>query len=116
MTECEDDNLVREDCPFIENDVKSSIAKVTLRNGYEDLTSDLKLNTELSDDSEVGTSSCKLSLMRFVTALATIGGFLFGYDLGLVSGALEFIEDDLNLTELQDEIIVMATKVRLPLQ
>ena len=50
-------------------------------------------------------------LMHIVTCLATIGGFLFGYDLGLVSGALEFIEEDMQLNEVQDQVIVMATKL-----
>ena len=74
-----------------------------------------------SQDAGVGISSTsswmsmtwrmpEVSLMTVVVFLAAMGGFLFGYDLGLVSGALEYIEEDLHLSEWQDELIVMAAK------
>ena len=73
---------------------------------------DIDENIRLTDQYRKGKCMCiKVSLMSIVTSLATISGFLFGYDLGLISGALEFIEDDFDLTEIQDELIVMSTKV-----
>mmetsp|Transcript_19872 Transcript_19872/g.27000 ORF Transcript_19872/g.27000 Transcript_19872/m.27000 type:complete len:83 (-) Transcript_19872:483-731(-) len=47
-------------------------------------------------------------LIRMV-AVASLGGFLFGYDTGVVSGGILFIENDWNLTYLQEELIVSGT-------
>jgi SP family myo-inositol transporter-like MFS transporter 13 len=61
-------------------------------------------------DSRKESSGC----VRFVfilTSLACIGGFLFGYDTGVISGALLSIEDDSdwNLDTVQLELIVSIT-------
>ncbi len=40
-----------------------------------------------------------------LTALSCIGGFLFGYDTGVISGALVLITDDFPLSDLQKELI-----------
>lgn len=44
-----------------------------------------------------------------LTAFATIGGFLFGYDTGVVSGAEVFIRDDLGLSNGQIQLVVSIT-------
>lgn len=44
-----------------------------------------------------------------LTFLAAIGGFLFGYDTGVVSGAMLLIHDEFNLNNLWHEMIVSAT-------
>lgn len=46
-----------------------------------------------------------------VTLLSAIGGFLFGYDTGIVSGAMVFVKDDFNLDDIWQEIIVSITIV-----
>ncbi|WP_380183479.1 sugar porter family MFS transporter [Kalamiella sp. sgz302252] len=43
--------------------------------------------------------------MRFITLVSTIGGLCFGYDTGVISGALLFMKYDLNLTPVQEGFI-----------
>lgn len=47
--------------------------------------------------------------MRFVTAMAALGGFLFGYDTGVISGAMLPIKRAFSLTPSQEEAIVSST-------
>lgn len=44
-----------------------------------------------------------------VAFLSAIGGFLFGYDTGIVSGAILLIKTDLALSDLWQELIVSMT-------
>lgn len=44
-----------------------------------------------------------------VACLSAIGGFLFGYDTGIISGAMIFIRDVFNLNEWWQESIVSST-------
>ncbi|KAK3102302.1 hypothetical protein FSP39_010349 [Pinctada imbricata] len=44
-----------------------------------------------------------------LTCFATIGGLLFGYDTGIVSGSMLLIRDDFQLSTIWQEIIVSAT-------
>ncbi|WKZ94877.1 sugar porter family MFS transporter (plasmid) [Chimaeribacter arupi] len=43
--------------------------------------------------------------MKFITLVSTIGGLCFGYDTGVISGALIFMKDDLGLTPVQEGFI-----------
>lgn len=43
--------------------------------------------------------------IRMVTLVSTIGGLCFGYDTGVISGALIFMKYDLNLTPAQEGFI-----------
>ncbi|HKV04622.1 MAG TPA: sugar porter family MFS transporter [Candidatus Acidoferrales bacterium] len=48
---------------------------------------------------------------RFVTivaAVSALAGLLFGYDTGVISGAILFVQEDFRLTTLQEEIVVGA--------
>jgi MFS transporter, SP family, solute carrier family 2 (myo-inositol transporter), member 13 len=45
----------------------------------------------------------------FLTAVASIGGFLFGYDTGVISGALVLIDEEFDLNEFQSELVVSVT-------
>ncbi len=53
----------------------------------------------------------RLSGARFVyvaTAVAALGGLLFGYDTGVISGAILFIKEDFNLSPSMQELVVSA--------
>lgn len=48
-------------------------------------------------------------LIYTLTALSCIGGFLFGYDTGVISGAMVQIADKFNLSDWQEELVVSIT-------
>jgi MFS transporter, SP family, major inositol transporter len=43
-----------------------------------------------------------------LTVISTLGGLLFGYDTGVISGALPFLKKDLNLSDVQEASVVSA--------
>jgi len=43
-----------------------------------------------------------------LTVISTLGGLLFGYDTGVISGALLYMKDDLHLTTLSQSIVVSS--------
>lgn len=47
--------------------------------------------------------------MRFLTSMAAIGGFLFGYDTGVISGAMLPIRRAFKLSPSQQEVVVSST-------
>ncbi|KAL3903463.1 MAG: hypothetical protein SGILL_010436, partial [Bacillariaceae sp.] len=47
--------------------------------------------------------------MRYLTFMAAIGGFLFGYDTGVVSGAMLPLRRSFDLTPGQQEVVVSST-------
>lgn len=49
--------------------------------------------------------------MFYLTFMSALGGFLFGYDTGVVSGAMLKIRDDLDLDPAQQEVVVTSTVV-----
>ncbi|MBD3426902.1 MAG: sugar porter family MFS transporter [Candidatus Omnitrophica bacterium] len=46
-----------------------------------------------------------------VAAIAALGGLLFGYDTGVISGAILFIKDQFALTPAREELVVSAVLV-----
>lgn len=50
----------------------------------------------------------KNSLMFWIAGLVSIGGILYGYDIGVISGALLFIQDVIPMTDAQVGVIVGA--------
>ncbi|XP_046456242.1 proton myo-inositol cotransporter-like isoform X1 [Daphnia pulex] len=64
------------------------------------------------DDDMINSSDYSSSSSKFVYVLAffsAIGGFLFGYDTGVVSGAMLIIRKEMELTNGWHEAIVSAT-------
>src|SRR3954470_15214880 len=57
--------------------------------------------------SEVNTAGSP-SLVYIVSGIAAIGGLLFGYDTGVISGALLFIKDEFGLSPLTEGIVVSS--------
>eukprot|EP00053_Salpingoeca_punica_P024747 m.14535 g.14535 ORF g.14535 m.14535 type:complete len:552 (-) comp7155_c0_seq1:1758-3413(-) len=60
------------------------------------------------DEHETPQAGCS----RFVIALAAfaaIGGFLFGYDTGVVSGAMLLLKDEYHLSNTEQELVVSVT-------
>src|SRR4051794_9566105 len=51
-------------------------------------------------------SAANKSFLTKLTIISTLGGLLFGYDTGVISGALLFIGDDLKLTETEQSLVV----------
>jgi hypothetical protein len=43
-----------------------------------------------------------------LTVISTLGGLLFGYDTGVISGALPFLKEDLNLSSVQEASVVSS--------
>src|SRR5687768_4390084 len=43
-----------------------------------------------------------------LTVISTLGGLLFGYDTGVISGALLYMRDDLNLTSFSEAVVVSS--------
>lgn len=49
------------------------------------------------------------SFVYVLAVFSAIGGFLFGYDTGVVSGALLLLKRDMNITALWQELLVSGT-------
>ena len=47
-------------------------------------------------------------IVYLATAIAALGGMLFGYDIGVISGAILFIKDDFALSPGMEEIVVSS--------
>jgi MFS transporter, SP family, major inositol transporter len=43
-----------------------------------------------------------------LTIISSLGGLLFGYDTGVISGALLYMQDDLNLTPTSEAVVVSS--------
>ena len=55
--------------------------------------------------------SPKPATSRFVTMvswISALAGLLFGYDTGVISGAILFVQKDFSLSRVQEEVVVAA--------
>ncbi len=56
----------------------------------------------------VGVASARRGFLTKLTIISTLGGLLFGYDTGVISGALLYMKDDLVMTSVQQAAVVSA--------
>ena len=64
-----------------------------------------------SQDQNVRTHGSTPRLVYLVSVITAIGGFLFGYDTGVISGALLYIEKDFTLSPFVEGVVVSAILV-----
>jgi major inositol transporter-like SP family MFS transporter len=57
---------------------------------------------------ETGQSGSHNRFLIKLTVISTLGGLLFGYDTGVISGALLYMKDDLNLTTFSEAVVVSS--------
>ncbi|HZH20020.1 MAG TPA: MFS transporter, partial [Geodermatophilus sp.] len=55
-----------------------------------------------------GRSKANNRFLVKLTVISTLGGLLFGYDTGVISGALLYMGEDLNLTPLSEAVVVSS--------
>lgn len=71
------------------------------------------INPEFNENSPLlaGPTSLKGNpiYIYMVALLSAIGGFLFGYDTGIISGAMIFVREHFDLNEIWQELIVSVT-------
>jgi MFS transporter, SP family, major inositol transporter len=59
-------------------------------------------------DSVARTSGAHNRFLIKLTVISTLGGLLFGYDTGVISGALLYMKTDLNLTPFTEALVVSS--------
>lgn len=59
-------------------------------------------------DSRESTTKSAASHIKFITAISTLGGLLFGYDSGMINGAMAYMQQDFNLTPLTEGMVTSS--------
>eukprot|EP00580_Thalassiosira_gravida_P010879 CAMPEP_0201631066 /NCGR_PEP_ID=MMETSP0493-20130528/5170_1 /ASSEMBLY_ACC=CAM_ASM_000838 /TAXON_ID=420259 /ORGANISM="Thalassiosira gravida, Strain GMp14c1" /LENGTH=448 /DNA_ID=CAMNT_0048102337 /DNA_START=12 /DNA_END=1355 /DNA_ORIENTATION=+ len=88
------------------------ISEVQSHRGTNDEGSDdgqALLSTNLPGHQAQSSTPTVKGRLQTLTALAAIGGFLFGYDTGVMSGAMPAITRTFDLTDTQQEVVVSST-------
>src|SRR5215510_10712218 len=66
----------------------------------------MNLGGRMPTTTEAGISSGRF--LTKLTIIATLGGLLFGYDTGVISGALLYMKDDLGLSSFGEATVVSS--------
>ena len=68
------------------------------------MTTEAKATAAKADGTKPGVKR----LVYVATAISALGGMLFGYDIGVISGAILFIQRDFSLSSGMEEIVVSS--------
>ncbi|CAI9089449.1 OLC1v1024021C1 [Oldenlandia corymbosa var. corymbosa] len=95
-------------------DMEMSVVPLGTKNKYKRMDSQLTFDEEGDDHDDSHhhhhqLEQRKITTRKFVFAcavFASLNNVLLGYDVGVMSGAILFIHEDLNITEVQEEVLV----------
>src|SRR5690348_18225265 len=66
-------------------------------------------HSTIGSQAAVGSGSgAKPGFLIKLTVISTLGGLLFGYDTGVISGALPFLKADLHLSSVEEASVVSS--------
>jgi len=87
----------------------SKTTTTTATGNNNEVTDSLENETTDDEQQQLLRAMKVMADMKFLTSMAAIGGFLFGYDTGVISGAMLPLVRTFDLTPFQQEMVVSST-------